>query len=140
MSELDKLRDDHLLLANLFRRFREIIEQPAPPSQLVLFDMRRELLSSLLAHLKLEDWALYPRLVASSDSSISETGRRFQNEMGGLAPAFLVYCDKWSATAIESDWAGYCAETGGILDALENRLDCEDRELLPLLERLDDAA
>jgi hypothetical protein len=140
MSELDKLRDDHVVLARLFRRLRNIIEQPEPPSQLVLFDVRRELLSSLLAHLKLEDWALYPRLAASSDGSISETGRRFQNEMGGLAPAFLVYCDKWSASSIQSDWAGYCAETRGVLDALENRLDCEDRELLPLLERLDAAA
>ncbi|HEX2803446.1 MAG TPA: hemerythrin domain-containing protein [Sphingomicrobium sp.] len=140
MSELDKLRDDHLVLANLFRRLRDIIEQPEPPSQLVLFDIRRELLSSLLAHLKLEDWALYPRLAASADSSISETGRRFQNEMGGLAPAFLIYCDKWSASSIQSDWAGYCSETRGILDSLENRLDCEDRELLPLLERLDAAA
>ena len=60
--------------------------------------------------------------------------------MGGLAPAFLAYCDKWSARAIETSWADYCGETGQILDALENRLESEDRELLPLLQRLDEAA
>jgi hypothetical protein len=140
MSELTKLRDDHAALAKLFRRLGAVIRQRDPASQLELFELRRELTSTLIAHLKLEDWALYPRLIGSGDSEISAAGHHFQQEMGGLAPAFVAYCDKWSANAIESDWAGYCAETRQILDALENRLLRENRELLPLLERLDRAA
>jgi hypothetical protein len=140
MSQLTKLREDHAALARLFRQLRGMIESSQAPSQLVLFDLRRELTSTLIAHLKLEDWALYPRLIESADQSISDAGRQFQDEMGGLAPAFVVYCDKWSANAIQADWAGYCAETKVILDALENRLVRENRELLPLLERLDRAA
>jgi hypothetical protein len=96
--------------------------------------------STLLAHLKLEDWALYPRLMGSGDSKISDAGRAFQQEMGGLAPAFVAYCDKWSASGIEAQWAAYCDDTRAILDALENRLMRENRELLPLLEQLDQAA
>jgi hypothetical protein len=59
--------------------------------------------------------------------------------MGGLAPAFIAYCDKWAAS-INDDWTGYCADMRGILDSLMNRLTRENRELLPLLERLDHAA
>lgn len=140
MSELSKLRDDHLLLARLFRQLGSIIECAEPPSQLVLFDLRRELVSTLIAHLKLEDWALYPKLIESGDRGLSDAGRQFKDEMGGLAPAFVAYCDKWSANSIEADWKGYCSDTRHILDALENRLAREDRELLPLLERLDRAA
>ena len=140
MSELTKIREDHAVLAKLFRQLRGMVESSRPPSQLVLFDLRRELVSTLLAHLKLEDWALYPRLIASSDGAVSAAGRKFQEEMGGLAPAFVAYCDKWSATAIERDWPGYCADTRKILDLLENRLICENRELLPLLAKLDQAA
>jgi hypothetical protein len=140
MSELTKLREDHVHLAKLFRQLRDMIQTSQMPSQLVLFDLRRELVSTLLAHLKLEDWALYPRLIASSDSGVSEAGRRFQQEMGGLAPAFVAYCDRWSANEIEADWPGYCEATKVILDALESRLVRENRELLPLLERLDQAA
>ena len=140
MSELTKIREDHAVLAKLFRQLRGMVESSRPPSQLVLFDLRRELVSTLLAHLKLEDWALYPRLIASSDDAVSAAGRKFQEEMGGLAPAFVAYCDKWSATAIERDWPGYCADTRKILDLLENRLICENRELLPLLAKLDQAA
>lgn len=140
MSELTKLREDHAKLALMFKRLGEIVDGPSPPPQLELFDLRRELVSTLLAHLKLEDWALYPRLIESGDSGISDAGLRFQKEMGGLAPAFVAYCDKWSASRIESEWPGYCADTAAILDALENRLARENRELLPMLEKLDRAA
>ena len=140
MSQLSKLREDHASLARLFRRLRGIIQGSKAPEQLVLFDLRRELMSTLIAHLKLEDWALYPRLIESGDAEVSDAGRFFQEEMGGLAPAFIAYCDKWNATAIEADWKGYCGDTAAILDALENRLLRENRELLPLLERLDRAA
>ena len=71
---------------------------------------------------------------------MSETGTAFKDEMGGLAPAFIAYCDKWNAPAIVADWAGYCSDTRAILDALLNRLTRENRELLPLIERLDRAA
>ena len=140
MSELMKLREDHADLARQFRRLAEVIALPAAPPQLELFEIRRELVSTLLAHLKLEDWALYPRLIESGDPEASTAGRHFKDEMGGLAPAFLDYSNKWNAATIDGDWAGYCADTRGILDALTNRLTRENRELLPLLERLDEAA
>lgn len=140
MSELMKLREDHAKLARLFRRLGELIEQPSPPPQMELFDVRRELVGTLIAHLKLEDWALYPRLIESGDAEISSIGESFKDEMGGLAPAFLAYVDKWTAMSIEADWPAYCRETRAILDALMNRLTRENRELLPLLDRLDRAA
>jgi hypothetical protein len=140
MSELMKLREDHATLARLFRRLGEVIELPAAPPQLELFELRRELVSTLLAHLKLEDWALYPRLIQSGEADIAAAGEAFKDEMGGLAPAFLAYSDKWNAGTIDADWPGYCTDTRAILDALMNRLTRENRELLPLLERVDRAA
>lgn len=140
MSELMKLREDHASLARQFRRLAEVIEQPSAPPQVELFELRRQLVSTLLAHLKLEDWALYPRLIDSGDPEAATAGQHFKDEMGGLAPAFLEYTNKWNAATIADDWAGYCADTRDILDALTNRLTRENRELLPLLERLDRAA
>ncbi len=140
MSELMKLRDDHAKLARMFRELEQIIERPGPPAQLELFEFRQTLMNCLIGHLKLEDWALYPRLIECGDDEISARGQRFKDEMGGLAPAFLAYCDKWTATTIPLDWAGYCSDTRGLLDALTDRLTRENRELLPLLERLDQAA
>ena len=140
MSELTRLREDHAKLARLFGTLGHVIERREPPPQLELFDLRRDLMGTLIAHLKLEDWALYPRLIESGDAQMFETGTAFKDEMGGLAPAFIAYCDKWNAPAIAADWAGYCSDTRAILDALLNRLTRENRELLPLIERLDRAA
>lgn len=140
MSELSKLREDHSKLARMFMQLGRIIESSSPPSNIELFELRRELVSTLLAHLKLEDWALYPRLIDCGEDDIASAALAFKDEMGGLAPVFLAYCDKWSATSIEADWAGYCADTRVILDALNSRLTRENRELLPLLDRLDRAA
>ena len=137
MSELMKLREDHAKLARMFRQLEQVIAHREPPPQLELFELRQGLLSTLLAHLKLEDWALYPRLIDSGDDDISAKGEEFKQEMGGLAPAFLAYCDKWTASTIPGDWESYCSDTRALLDALMDRLTRENRELLPLLERLD---
>ena len=140
MSELSKLREEHASLARQFRRLADVIEQPSAPPQLELFELRRELVSTLLGHLKLEDWALYPRLIESGDAEAAAAGEMFKEEMGGLAPAFLAYSTKWNAATITADWTRYCDDTRTILDALTNRLTRENRELLPLLERVDKAA
>jgi hypothetical protein len=140
MSELTKLRHDHAELARMFRQLERIIALPQAPSQLELFELRRTLMQTLIGHLKLEDWALYPRLIDSGDAEIAAAGRHFKDEMGGLAPAFLAYCEKWTANTIAADWPDYCSDTRELLDALNDRLNRENRELLPLLERLDQAA
>jgi hypothetical protein len=60
--------------------------------------------------------------------------------MGGLSAAYVAYTEKWSATAIEGDWPGYCTDSRAIIEALSNRIVRENRELLPLLDGLDRAA
>jgi len=140
MSELGRLRDDHAKLARMFLELGHAIQHRKPPSQIELFELRSELMSTLIGHLKLEDWALYPRLIESGDDEISARGEAFKEEMSGLAPAFLAYCEKLTASSITSDWASYCNDTRGLLGALTDRLTRENRELLPLLERLDRAA
>jgi hypothetical protein len=117
-----------------------LIARPSPPPQLQLFDIRSELSSMLIAHLKAEDWLLYPPLLASADSHIASVARAFSVEMGGLAAAYVAYCDRWNADAIAADWAGYCSDSRELIDALTTRITRENRELYPLLDRLKRAA
>lgn len=140
MSDLAKLREEHAQLMKIVRRLAGLVEQPTPPQPVELFALRRELSSTLIAHLKAEDWVLYPRLIDCGDAEIAGTAQAFSDEMGGLAAAYVAYSDKWTANAIAADWAGYCGETRGIIEALTNRITRENRELYPLLEELDRAA
>ena len=140
MTELAKLRAEHAELVRIVRELEALIARPAPPNQLELFALRRDLSAVLIAHLKAEDWALYPRLLESGDQRVAATARLFKKEMGGLAAAYAEYSEKWNSDAIEADWPGYCSQSRGLFDALINRIVRENRELYPLLEALVRAA
>ena len=140
MTDLVKLRQEHAQLVEIAGRLGRAVLEPHPPSTTELYKLRRELTSTLIGHLKAEDWVLYPRLLASTDRKVADTARKFSEEMGGLAQAFTAYVEQWSATDIERNWRGYCQETRSILEALACRITRENRELYPLLEALDRAA
>lgn len=140
MSNMAKLREEHAQLIAIVRRLRGLVAADTPPPFLVLNGLRRELASTLIAHLQAEDWILYPRLLDSGDHAIADTARRFSHEMGGLAAVFIDYSEKWSTAAIERDWLEYRRETTAIADALIVRITRENRDLYPLLEKLDQAA
>lgn len=140
MSDIQKLRQEHAELVDIVGRLNGVIAALTPPPLVELFNLRRELSSTLIAHLKAEDWALYPRLMASADPEIKATAKGFSDEMGGLAAAYTVYAQRWDAMSIDSNWHGFCLETRDIITALSDRITRENRELYPLAERLDRAA
>ena len=140
MSDLGKLRAEHAQLVDIIRRLDTVIARPGPPPQSELFELRRELSTTLIDHLKNEDWVLYPHLLASADPHIASTARAFRKEMGGLAAAYFSYSEKWNSDSIDSDWPGYCRDSRSVIDALTTRIVRENRELYPLLERAGAAA
>lgn len=140
MTDLSKLRGEHIAIQRMIGKLRYLISQPSPPPRLHLFALRYELSSTLIAHLKTEDWLLYPRLMASGDPDIASTARLFSEEMGGVAAAYIGHCKKWNADAITADWSGYCSDSTDIIHALNNRMTRESRDLYPLLETVACAA
>ena len=140
MSSLAELRNDHAELVTIVKQLEALIDRDSPPPSLELFDKRRKLSGLLIAHLKAEDWVLYPPLLSSGDSQVAATAKQFIDEMGGLAEAYTQFTQRWVALSIESNWAGYRVAAREIIDALTNRIVRENRELYPLLERIQRAA
>ena len=140
MSSLAQLRAEHAELVKIVGELQALVDRNSPPPQVDLFQVRRKLSSVLIAHLKAEDWVLYPPLLNSDDPAIATTAQQFVDEMGGLAQAYSVFNEKWDALSIEADWPHYQAEARGIIDALTNRIIRENRDLYPLLERVQRAA
>ena len=140
MADLDQLLEEHREILRVVERLRFLIGQPKPAPQLHLFALRHELSSTLIGHLKREDWVLYPRLLASTDPQVASIALAFSEKMGGLGVAYTQHCKQWDASAIHSDWAGYCGASGVLLDALVKRITRENRELYPLLRRVDGEA
>jgi len=140
MSSLAQLRNEHAELIKIVKALEDLIAPDTPPPSIALFEVRRKLSSVLIAHLKAEDWVLYPPLLSSADPKVAQVARHFVDEMGGLAQAFTVYVERWDALSIESDWPRYQRESRGIIEALTTRIVRENRDLYPLLERLGRAA
>lgn len=140
MPSLAQLRQEHAELVTIVGELNALIGRDTPPPSVELFNVRRKLSSVLIAHLKAEDWVLYPPLLSCDDSVIAATAKQFVDEMGGLAQAYSVFNERWDALSIESNWAGYQREANGIIEALTNRIIRENRDLYPLLEKVQRAA
>src|SRR5688500_19980886 len=105
-----KLHDEHDRLLVIVRALSDAIAKPEPPPQLDLFELRTILASTLIGHLKTEDWALYPALFRDTNSAVAATARRFSDEMGGLANAFSVYSGRWTTMTILANWRAFRSE------------------------------
>ena len=140
MGGLFKLRGEHAAIMGIVERLGYLVSHSSPAPQLHVFAMRHQLSSALIAHLETEEWLLYPRLIASADPDIAATASAFSQEAKRLKAAYVEHCQTWNAHAIAADWAGYCAASRGLIDMLNKRITSENRELFPLLERLDQAA
>jgi hemerythrin HHE cation binding domain-containing protein len=86
-------------------------------------------------HLALEDEALYPRLRAHPDAKVQSVAKKFTEEMSGIKAAFQKYIATWSDVAIRGDAAGFVAATKGLFAALGQRIQRENTELYPLLDK-----
>lgn len=140
VTKLTRFREEHSQLMALIRRLTQLIGKDAPPPPAELYALRHELSSTLIRHLKAEDWVLYPQLMASPDPTVARLAQAFSSEMGGIAKAFTAYAERWGSYAIERDWPGFRRETADILAALTQRITREERELYPLLHSLNTAA
>jgi hypothetical protein len=140
MSSIAQIRAEHAELVKMVREWQSLLDRDMAPPSVELFKVRSRLSSLLIAHLKAEDWVLYPPLLDSPDPEIARVARYFVDEMGGLSAAYSAFMEKWDALSIQADWSGYRQEAGGVADALGNRIVRENRELLPLVERAGRAA
>lgn len=132
MVQISKLLEEHALLSAQLRRLSVMIASHAPPMWESLHALRDELSSTLIRHLKSEDWIVYPRLLDSPDAAVVETARNFSHEMGNLAATFLDYVEKWGASAIERDWDGFRHDAALIVDALNQSHHPREQRTLPV--------
>lgn len=122
--DVQTCRDHHVVLHYLAE---DISKPEATPSD--TFALLKRFRAVLLAHLKLEDDWLYPRLAASPNAIVRSKAERYREEMGGVRSQFEALCKQWNAQAIESDFAGWRKDWQTFVQALSGRIESEDRDL-----------
>lgn len=95
-----------------------------------IVDLLTVLSLKLFFHLSMEDKVLYPSLLNSPVDGAKETAQKFMEEMGGIAEAFKAYRDKWATSvAIQANPKDFINETTSLIQALDNRISREEKEL-----------
>jgi len=91
----------------------------------------------LVVHARMENEALYPRLLEHADSAIREKVGAIFKDVGPIYDAVDGYSERWpNAEAIQSDAPGFIKDTKHIMRTLGARVTRENDELYPLADSL----
>jgi hypothetical protein len=108
------------------------------PATLDAVEMRRTLsrfAGKLMMHARMENDALYPRILHHADAGIAAQGRALYEDVKGIYSAFETFMHKWTpAGAIEADTVTFARECRRILRLLAMRMMRENDELYPLAD------
>lgn len=89
----------------------------------------------LNAHLETEERTVYPTLEQHRDAQVRQLADHFSDEMGNLLETIMGYSRRWQIQEIASDPVEFAQASKFIFAALEARVDREDHELYPLVDR-----
>lgn len=130
-----KIKSDHDALFGSIDALRALVQAGIAENAAAIFKELVKTSAAIKLHLAVEDRMLYPALAGAADPSIAATGKRFQQEMGGLANAYGAFAARWnSISRISGEPAEFRREANDVFKALHARILLENNELLPLAE------
>ncbi|HVY49565.1 MAG TPA: hemerythrin domain-containing protein [Minicystis sp.] len=89
----------------------------------------------LRVHARMENEALYPRLLVHGDPEVRRRAQALFDELGPIYAGFDAYLARWpTAEALRADPATFVRETFGVLKQLGRRMWRENLELYPLAD------
>jgi Hemerythrin HHE cation binding domain. len=135
--DIERFKKEHVDLLAAVTSLRELVQHGVSEQAEAIHRQLSAMSSAIKLHLAAEDRMLYPALMKAADPAIARIGRQFQEEMGGLAGAYLAFAARWNLGGkIAADPQGFRDDANGVFKALHLRVQRENRELYPLVERL----
>ncbi|MBP7284341.1 MAG: hemerythrin domain-containing protein [Leptospiraceae bacterium] len=138
MAMTDSYRKQHVELLELAGKLAaKLSKDEVTSNSAEIVSMLSQFASKLNMHLTMEDKALYPKLMASSNPKTAQTAKEYMTEMGGIKQVVEKYIAAWSlAKNITAEPQKFIDESKGIVAALKTRIDKENNILYPLADAL----
>lgn len=138
---IDRFKHEHVDILESIATLRRLT-QAGVLENAVQIAQRVVAMSSLIKlHLAVEDRVLYPALQKGDDAALARLGQRFQQEMGAIASAYLVFARRWNtADALRADEAGFRADANLVLRQVYERMQRENHDFYPRIEAMEVAA
>ena len=138
MKNLDNLKRQHADIYEIVAETKELIKKPE-------FDMHSKnvamninvLAGKLKMHLMNEDKFLYPKFLNSDDDKLSKKAKEYIEEMGNLSEVYTEFKSKYNVRSkIMADIPGFMKDANFVFEAIEKRMNKEDKDLYVLAEKL----
>ncbi|MBN3845924.1 hemerythrin domain-containing protein [Paraburkholderia sp. Ac-20342] len=134
---IDKFKQQHIEIMSTVTQLRSFSQAGVAEHAAEIARQIVSMSATIKLHLSVEDAVLYPALQKSSDRSHAVLGHRYQAEMGDLSAAYMKFAGKWlSARRIADDADGFLSEANLVFKALHERIQKENIELYPTLEKI----
>src|SRR5690606_30963132 len=97
----------------------------------------KALSSVITTHLAIEDRILYPSLQRSGNAAMATMAQDYQDDMKGIANAFINFARRWSnATILSRNPERFRDEANSVLRDVHARMVRENREFYPAIEAM----
>ena len=139
MGRTQLYREQHQEIARLVAALLALLEPAALRKDAApAFGHLMDLAGKLRLHLTLEDRTLYPELLQHPNPDVRALTRLFRDEMGGIYRDFESLLHAWdSPRAIAADPKGFARELRNLFRVLAKRVEREDGELYPMVDRVE---
>jgi len=140
MQSMELLKNQHKVVISMTTNILGLLTKEPFTSEVDNINISLRILAGKVReHLALEDREVYPRLLLYGDSAIVSLVTQYKNGIGNLLPRFNFYIENWSNKAkIQEHSTDFIRETNEILNALLQRVETEDAELYPLVDKLNE--
>lgn len=134
---IDKFKRQHVDIIGCIAALRKASQAGISENAEEIARLIISMSSIIKLHLAVEDQILYPALRSGNNAVLARMGTRFQNEMGTIASAYMVFAERWNqADKVSKDPDGFRSDANSVLKTVHARMQKEDTVFYPAIEAL----
>lgn len=134
---IDRFKEHHANIIHGIDTLRKLAHQGIADHADDIASELKKLAQLVTQHLAIEDRILYPTLEHCGHDHIARMSLAYQNDMKGIANAFISFSRRWSNSAqLSSAPEAFRSEANSVLKDVHGRIARENREFYPAIETL----
>ena len=134
---IDKFKSHHVEILSAIKSLRDLTHLGVEENSSEIVRLLSAMSLTIKMHLAIEDRILYPSLRQSENATVSAMSNIYQEEMKGIASAYIKFANHWSnAASLITDPKKFRDEANVVLKTVHSRIMKENTEFYPAVEGL----
>ncbi len=134
---IDKFKRQHVDIIGCIAALRQASQAGVSENAAEIARLIISMSSVIKLHLAVEDQILYPALRSGNNAILARMGQKFQNEMGSIASAYMMFAGRWNqAEKVARDPQGFRSDANSVLKIVHARMQKENTVFYPAIEAL----